>query len=121
MRPLPRDLCLGLSHLWPQQELSPEELREPADTVWNPRDVGDHVGTEIQKHCSRTDYGVWETQLNVIFVLPLHSGQRNLTLSQWIEGGRNFQTGVSCTTKSLEEVWQEPQLAVPSAFPTSGL
>lgn len=95
--------------------------RESADTTWNPRDVGDHVGTGTQRCCSKTDYGVREAQLTLIFILPLHSGQRNLTLSQRAEGGRNFQIGVSCTTESFEEVWQEPPLAVTSAFPTSGL
>ena len=95
--------------------------RESADTTWNPRDVSDHVGTETQRCCSKTDYGVRETQLTLIFILPLHSGQRNLTLSQWVEGGRNFQIGVSCTTESFEKVWQELPLAVTSAFPTSGL
>ena len=67
------------------------------------------------------DCRVRETQLTLIFILPLHSGQRNLTLSPWVGVGRNFQIGVSCTTESSEEVWQEPPLAVTTAFPTSGL
>lgn len=118
-------LQLGLRHLWPQQQLSLGEWRESADTTWSPRDVCCHIRTETQKRCSVTVLeqanGAWKTQLTFIFILPLHTDQRNPSLSQWREGGRNFQIGVSCTVKSFEEVWQEPQLAVTSVLLTSDL